>query len=262
MANLWTNFWARSWRIKGPAIGALVLVVAIIIGAATGGGAGDDDGDEQASGGTTSEATATAEEFPPTDEPEPTAEPTAEPTVEPTAEPTAVPIPEPVFLEGVGQFATDSITLPAPVSIATFTHDGSRLFIVTVFQGTEQDLLVAKSGFYRGSRPLLGDGPVVLDIDADGPWTVTIEPIGMASSPAFSGAGDAVSGLFDPPSTGPWTVEHDGQRLFIVWLHCGSGSDLIQAESGPVSGSTVLSFGDGPCYWEVEADGGWALNPR
>ena len=149
MANLWTNFWARSWRIKGPAIGALVLVVAIIIGAATGGGAGDDDGDEQASGGTTSEATATAEEVPPTDEPEPT----AEPTVEPTAEPTAVPIPEHVFLEGVGQFATDSITLPAPVSIATFTHDGSRPFIVTVFQGTEQDLLVAKNGFYRGRAP-------------------------------------------------------------------------------------------------------------
>ena len=41
---------------------------------------------------------------------------------------------------------------------------------------------------------------VTFDIRADGAWTIRIDPVGPADSPAFSGKGDAVSGLFDPPA--------------------------------------------------------------
>lgn len=256
MANLWTRFWGLNRWVKGTAILVVVLIVASIIGAATGNGS-DDDAEVVAP---TDVASATSE----SDEPEPADDPAAPPapTRTPPPPPTSTPEPEPVVLEGFGQFATNPILLPSTVSVATFTHNGSRNFVVKVFQGSDQDLLVNEIGAYQGSRPILGLEPVVLDIDADGAWTVRIEPIGLATSPAFGGSGDAVSGLFDPPSTGPWTVEHNGQRNFVVWLHCASSSDLVQNEIGPVSGSTVISFGDGPCFWEIEADGGWALNPR
>ena len=260
MANLWTNFWARSWWIKGPAIGVIAFIVIAIIAAAAGGGS-DDDAADQVSGGATAEATATAEEVPATDEPaEPTSEPTAEPTPEPTAEPTAVPIPDPVVLEGFGQFATESIDLPAPISVATFTHNGSSNFIVRVFP--DDELLINEIGFYEGSRPLISDGPIFLDIDADGAWTVRIEAMGTADSAGFSGQGAAVSGLFDPPGDGAWEIQHNGSANFIVYAHCAGGTDLVQNEIGAVSGSSVISFDDGPCFWEVDADGGWSLTPR
>lgn len=261
MVEIWHRFWNLRWWIKAPALGLVAIIVIAIIAAAVGGSDGEDDLTQEQRDllavVETVEAAGTASALP-TDEPSATAAPT-----ETSAPPlTSTPEPEPIVLEGFGQFATDPIVLPSAVSIATFTHDGSSNFVVTAFQGTERDLLVNEIGFYRGSRPLLGLTPVVLDIDADGPWTVTIEPIGLASSPAFGGAGSSVSGLFDPPGAAPWMIEHNGESNFVVWLHCASGSDLVQNEIGPVSGSTVVSFGAGPCFWEVEADGGWALNPR
>ena len=103
---------------------------------------------------------------------------------------------------------------------------------------------------------------MVLDIRADGVWTVEVRPVQAADSATFSGKGDAVSGLFDPPATGPWEIRHGGQRNFIVYLHCSGGSDLIQNEIGSMSGSRVVRFPKGPCLWEVTADGAWSLASR
>jgi hypothetical protein len=183
----------------------------------------------------------------------------------PTSAPTSTPkptVPQPIVLQGSGQAATDAVALPAPISIARFTHTGSANFIVTVYQGDESDLLINEIGPYQGARPLSGREPVIFDIDADGSWTVRIEPMGRADSAAFSGRGDAVSGLFDPPGMGPWQIKHNGQANFIVYSHCAGGSDLMQNEIGGVDGSRVVQFSRGPCFWEVQADGDWSLAPR
>jgi len=185
--------------------------------------------------------------------------------VPPTVTPTSVPptaVPKPVILQGAGQTATDWIDLPSSVSVAHFTHSGSANFIVYVYRGDKKDLLINTIGAYDGTRPLFGIEPVMLDIQADGTWTLRIEPITMGDTPAFSGKGDAVSPIFDPPKTGPWSIQHNGQENFIVYLHCASGSTLIQNEIGSVDGSRVVSFGKGPCLWEVRADGGWSLEPK
>jgi len=152
--------------------------------------------------------------------------------------------------------------LPPGAHIVTFTHDGARNFAVKTFQANKEDLLINRIGPYQGARPLVGGDPITFDIQADGNWTAQIEPIGQAPSPAFSGRGDAVSGTFNPPASGAWEVRHDGQRNFIVQLHCAGGSNLVQNQIGPVSGSRVVQFGRGPCFWEVEADGSWSLAPR
>lgn len=180
----------------------------------------------------------------------------------PKSTPVPTPVPEPVHLSGTGQTATDAFMLPLPISIAHFSHDGSRNFAVVTYQGDDRDLLINEIGAYRGSRPLIGDKPVVLDIDADGAWTVDIHPIGFADAADFMGMGDAVSDLFDALDTGAWKIKHDGERNFAVILHCARGRDLVQNEIGPVDSSTMIRFPEGPCFWEVQADGNWSLTPR
>ena len=170
--------------------------------------------------------------------------------------------PEPVTLQGSGQTATEAVTPPSAISVVALTHNGSSNFIVNAFQGGQETLLVNEIGPYQGTRPLVGDGDVTFDVDADGAWTIVLSPLGTADGAAFSGTGAAVSGLFDPPDAGAWEFTHDGQANFVVWAHCAGGDNLVQNEIGAVSGSGVVDFGDGPCFWEVDADGSWTLAPR
>ena len=198
----------------------------------------------------------------------PPAAPAPAPATVPRPVPATVPRPapaprgQPVTLSGRGQTATEPITLPWPISVATFTHEGQRSFIVWAFAGNDNALLVNVIGTYRGQRPLAGSAPVTLDIQADGAWTVRIEPVALDGSAPFSGSGDSVSALFDLPSAGPWEISHNGTRNFIVRLHCASGASLVQNTIGQVQGSAVVQFGRGPCLWEVQADGSWSLRPR
>jgi hypothetical protein len=168
----------------------------------------------------------------------------------------------PIVLQGVGQTATREIKPPSSVSVVAFTHSGRSNFIVHAFHGDKEDYLVNKIGVYQGARPLFGTEPVTFDIRADGAWTLRIEPVARTDTPVFSGKGDAVSGLFDPPSTGAWEIMHDGRANFIVHLYCAGGTEYVQNEIGRVAGSRVVRFPKGPCMWEVEADGNWSLKPR
>lgn len=102
----------------------------------------------------------------------------------------------------------------------------------------------------------------MFDIRADGAWTLEVKPFWFADSAAFSGKGDAASGLFMPPSRRAWNISHTGDSNFIVWVHCAGGSDLIQNTIGQVDGSTIVGFPEGPCMWDVRADGQWSLKPR
>ncbi len=167
------------------------------------------------------------------------------------------------MLTGRGQFASKEIAMPSLINVLTFTHTGSRNFIVKSYVKGKEDLLVNKIGAYQGTRPIFGIDPVTFDIQADGAWTIKVEPVDLNKvEPSFSGKGDAVSGIFDPPPAGAWEFTHTGQRNFIVVAHCAGGDVTVQNQIGPVSGSRVVSFPKGICIWEVEADGSWTLKPR
>lgn len=259
----WQRFWGLSWWWKGPIIAGVAVIVVIII-AAVASGDDEDTSDAEVRATATSTPTERAETEVPseTETPTPTEEPTPEPTPTPTSEPTPTPVPSPVVLEGVGLTATETVSPPSAISIVTLTHNGSSNFIVRSIQRSEENLLVNEIGSYSGRRPLFGSDPVLFDIDADGAWRITLEAIGSAPSAPFSGTGDDVSGLFEPPSAGGWNVSHNGSSNFIVRVHCAGGSDLVVNEIGPVDGSTVVRFDDGPCLWEVQADGNWNLSPQ
>jgi hypothetical protein len=55
---------------------------------------------------------------------------------------------------------------------ARLTHDGESNFAVWAY-GDSTELLVNEIGHYRG-RVLLPDGTVVLDIQADGKWSIAL----------------------------------------------------------------------------------------
>ena len=201
----------------------------------------------------------------PTNTPRPTAKPKPTRTPRPTA--TATPIPEPVVLSGVGQTVTDAFMPPSAVSIIKLTHTGRRNFIVKAYNAEgDESYLVNEIGRYAGSRVLYGDSSSFLEIDADGEWTAEIVPIGLEASAAdgLSGTGDLVSGLFMPNQEGPipFNFTHNGDSNFIVQVTCQGGMDYAQNEIGAVDGSAIVKFSEGPCLWDVQADGDWTISPK
>jgi len=187
----------------------------------------------------------------PTDTPEPTLTPT----------PTATPTPAPVVISRSERFVSDPITLPAPLCVASVQYLGTGYFAVQVKTSNGDKVLVSHGGAYAGQRPLAATEPIVLDVIADASWTVSITPISYTDTASFSGIGDAVSPLFTPPENGTWEISHNGSDFFGVYLNCDGRRDLVKNALGAVSGTTFVQFKGNQCYWEVEGDGEWSLQP-
>ena len=168
----------------------------------------------------------------------------------------------PINLSGNGQTATRSLRLPSVASRAIFQHTGSSNFIVKLYTGDDESLLINKIGRYKGTVLVMSGQDVMFDINADGGWTLKIEGVGQTRSPAFSGNSDNVSDFFAPPKQSSWAITHNGPSNFIVKYHCFGGSKLVTNEIGSISGTTVITFKDGPCLWEVQADGAWTIRPN
>lgn len=201
----------------------------------------------------------------PTNTPGPTRTPA--PTATPTTPPTPTQPPEPVRVSGTGKVVTEQLTPPSGVNRITFTHAGRRNFIVHGYWADgKEDFFVNAIGAYQGQRLLVGDTPLYLEVDADGAWTVEIEPIVHTgtTAQAIEGAGDTVSDIFDPAGARPvpYHLTHTGKRNFIVHLYCAGGDDSVANEIGAVAGDVVVRFDTGPCVWEVQADGAWTIAPK
>lgn len=174
---------------------------------------------------------------------------------------------QPISFSGSGQQVTPEFVLPASFTQVSLSHQGQRNFIVWAYRASgREDLLANAIGEYSGVALLQGapGERLYLEVKADGPWTVTISAVGFDNGAAsFSGRGDMVSPLFAPSSQGPqpYRFTHDGQRNFVVWLRCAGGADLGQNEIGPLDVTGVVRFTQGPCLWEIRADGNWSITP-
>lgn len=168
-----------------------------------------------------------------------------------------------IVVEGAGQDVVN-VSLPFDRTRVTLTHNGGSNFIIwAYFPDNDRDLLVNEIGPYQGVRSIMGAGDVMLEVKADGQWSMTFEPPGQddALIDGLSGRGDFVSHVFYPIYTGPraYSFTHDGGSNFIVTLECGSNWDLVQNEIGPVNNKAVAWLSRGPCWWNVRADGNWSL---
>ena len=184
--------------------------------------------------------------------------------IAPTPTPTPTPAPQPITITGSGRMATELVSVPFPLAILSLRHDGRSNFIVYSYVGDSRDLLVNEIGRYSG-RTYLVQGDYLFDIDADGVWQLDITDFDVDPTIAqagFAGLGDDVSPGFNPPSTGVWSFTHSGESNFIVYAHCAGGSDLLVNEIGRFVGTGVVSFPEGPCFFEVKASGAFAVKPR
>lgn len=203
---------------------------------------------------------------PPTNTPAPTN--TALPPTETPIPPTPTAAPEPIALKGHGQKVTDKFTPPGALTTIHLTHDGDSNFAVFAYDAAgKKTLLVNEIGHYSGTHLLDGsDAPLFLEVQADGNWTVEIKPLAVSSQPldSFDGQGDMVSDVFQPSASGavPYTFTHTGESNFAVYLVCAGGRDLLQNEIGAVNNEAVVTFGEPPCLWEVQADGKWTIHPK
>ena len=172
-----------------------------------------------------------------------------------------------VEVVGRGDATTEQITpqytqgITVGISLVTVTHDGQSDFTVQAIENSQLTVLVAATGHYQGSRPLVVLEDVVFQVKADGNWTIRVEPLRNGGQPAFSGTGDAVSQFFDPPSPGQWLISGGGAKLRID-LHCLSGDAVVVDVSAPYRTSATITFSRGPCFWEVQSDGNWSLTPQ
>ena len=199
---------------------------------------------------------------PPVATSQPESEPTSVPTVAPTVEPT--PEPEPIYVTGRGRVATDVVKNPFFIGVLTISHTGDGYFGITAYQGEERELLVNEVGAYTGKKWLVA-GDYIFDVDANGSWEIVIRELGTQESVAedgFSGNGDDVSGLFMPPGTKAWEISHTGDGYFGIMAVCRGGNHLIVNEVGVFSGSGVVMFPEGPCFFQVSTNGQFSITPR
>ncbi len=111
--------------------------------------------------------------------PPPAATPTRASTGTPLPSPTPAPTPEPIRLSGRGQQASSQFHLNQGLTIFKMTHDGRGYLGISLLdtQGKRVESLVNVVGAFDGSKAvgISQAGTYILDISADGNWTVTIQ---------------------------------------------------------------------------------------
>lgn len=215
----------------------------------------------------------------PTETPRPTDTPTNTPTPVPTATPKPTntptlppPTATPIRLAGQGQQATKKVSLSDGLTIFRMTHNGSRNFAIWLLdeKGNKLDLLVNTIGAFNGAKALgiENAGGYVLDVTADGAWSVVMEqPIASPSLPkapqSFSGRGQQVSALFIL-NTGlaRFNMTHSGARNFAVWLLDQNGDKvaLLVNTIGAFNGSKAVGVGYDAYVLDITADGSWTIS--
>lgn len=84
-----------------------------------------------------------------------------------------------ITLTGSGQTATEPFELESRLAIFRLTHQGERNFSVWLLDsnGRRVDLLVNEIGSSSGSKAvrISRDGTYLLQVQADGPWTVQVD---------------------------------------------------------------------------------------
>ena len=263
-------WWKRWWGITLIVFALLVVLAAIVDG--------EEDPDPVASDEAAEEPAEDAGEEPadeePRDEPAPEAdepeeesapepEPDGEPAPEPEPEEEPAPEPESTFeavtVEGSGDDIIDVPAVDDAPLVATLTHAGSSNFAVTSFSpdGDRVDLMVNVIGNYEGTVPYNFQEVVAeLEINADGPWTVTISDLRdqptIAETP--SGTGDMV--LLHDGTGGRLSLTHDGDSNFAVrgWE---TRRQLLVNEIGAYEGTVRM---DPAVALEIAADGNWTLS--
>lgn len=198
-------------------------------------------------------------------EPPPTVQPS------PTSAPTATPRMAPITLKGKGKQATKKFDLPQGLVVFHLTHQGAGFFGVNLLDasGKLTDLLANQIGKADVSKGVgvREAGSFLLDVTADGDWTVEIaQPdLAAAAAPAqpLKGHGQQVSAPLQlQAGLTTFRFKHSGNGFFGVTLLDQQGKlvDLVANEIGKADGSKATGIRDAGIYFlNIAADGDWEI---
>lgn len=251
-------------RIFGIAgIGTAYLLLFILLLSAGGKSSEQEQAASQSSvqaSATAVQAVAAADTVTQTAAPTKTPQPTKTPL--PTSTPTQM-IPPQVF-SGNGD---DVITInPVGPAIVDIEYSGGSNFIVQNYDSGGQliDLLVNTIGSYSGRIEMdfiVGQDTSMIQVQASGPWSITITPyqdapLEMISVPGtYQGNGDNILYLIGDASIAEF--EASGDSNFIVWS-AGDSKELIVNEIAPYSGTVIIP--GAPILLIIRAEGNWTVS--
>lgn len=167
----------KNWFAKNPTMTALIgagvflLFIVVIIGAISAAGNKDTAAKK--------DETPIVAEQAATVEPVKTVIVTTTVTTPAPTPPPPPPPPPPSTFSGVGQKATQKFPIGKGLATFSLKHDGQSNFAVLLLDnnGSTVELLVNEIGPFNGSKAVKipKDGDYLLDISADGNWTISFE---------------------------------------------------------------------------------------
>lgn len=181
--------------------------------------------------------------------------------------------PEPIELSGTGQKATQKFQLEQGLAEFSTNYRGSDNFIVYLMDGeTGQniDLIANEIGSSNGSKAvgITSDGDYILNVQANGPWTITItQPRKSATQSApltLQGTGNQASELFTLDNgLKTFNMDYRGSDNFIVFLMDDQGNqvDLLANQIGSFNGSKAVGIQQTGTYLlNIQANGKWKVS--
>lgn len=174
---------------------------------------------------------------------------------------------------GDASVVTDPVGLSHVATAITYSFEGDGNFINWLIddEGDQVDLLINEIGSIEGARAfsLPNAGEYRMDIDADGPWSLTIgqplvpETVFRVPPADASGSGNDALALLLLDGDTTISGQHEGDSNFIVHLIDEDASgfldeELVFNEIGEFDGQTHSGF-EGWAFVNVEADGPWEL---
>lgn len=167
-------------------------------------------------------------------------------------------------------YGDDIVVLPKSQKaiMVTSKHSGSGHFSIVSRSANYGygDLLVNTTGQYSGTTAVgvdLDEDPTgIFEIDANGPWSITLKPIDAAPTLKQAGTTDGVYKYNGSQKVA--AIKHSSSGYFGVWQHYIDRSwgnrwswDLLVNEVGPYSGKRILN--SGPSIVEIRSEGPWTF---
>jgi hypothetical protein len=222
----WFSRWGK-WAVAGAAVvGLLALGVTMLGGGDDGGG----DGTDVASATTLRDVPDSTGAVVTTS----TTVASTSTTTSTTTVPTTLRPQVSISLSGTGD-AVEVLDAPnADSYIATMGFSGDGNFVVTVRDpaGDREEVLASHVGDYRGQSPvnfLVGEQFSILEVKANGPWAIELEPLLRWASRTEVSAGIEPGDSFSSGGDRLFTFVPEGIRT--VTFSCGDCSDTVTVDA-------------------------------
>lgn len=179
----------------------------------------------------------------------------------------------PIVFSGSGDKVITGIELSKGAYYLEYTHQGKSNFIIDLYHGkngSDRDLLANDIGQCSG-RKALGDAlrsdiqNGMLEINADGKWTIEIKKVSGNTSTHLRGSGDWVTSGYFVATQKRYVVSYSATNKsnFIVDVYSLDGDHwaLAANDIAPCSGEKIITLHPYTRYFiEISSNGDWEID--